>query len=115
MLSVEQVWLKVKQLEGKILYTYDQLEENKVVNVEDTGSDNDRVIIENRDTMPIKQDIWAAYELLYKQGKLERKEDLAWLEELDKQTSSIIFRIIGEITKNEIIEVQKRPIVLKLK
>ncbi len=96
-LTDEEIWNKVKQLEGETLNTYIEHEENQIIKVEDTGSSLDGVIIKDRQTTPIREDIIAAYRLLFKKGDLKRKSDLAWLAGPEKKTSSIVFRIVGEI------------------
>jgi len=115
MLDEKEAWKKVKQLKGQTLLTYTELEPNTIIEVEDTNSRQDAVIIQERDTTPIREDIVAAYQLLYTQGELERGKDLAWLAGPEKKTSSIIFKIVGEIARDEIDMVQNRTIILRLK
>lgn len=115
MLTDIEIWEKVKSLEGKTIYTLTHHDENYIKLVENSSSDNDRVIIRDRDTTPIKRDIIAAYSSLHKQGQLERKKDLDWLATADKQTSSIVFSLIAEIAKEEIEIIDKKKVILKLK
>lgn len=109
------IWEAVKKLQGKTLLTFAEMEANHITLVEDTGSRNDRVNIEGRNTKPKRDDIIAAYKLLFLQGYLKRLPDLEWLACPEKQTSSIIFRIIGEIAKDDIngYNGKKREICLK--
>ena len=106
-LSHDEIWERVKKLQGQTLCTYVENEENKILSVEDTGSKNDRVVIESRDTTPVREDILAACDLLFLLRSLNRKKDLEWLAKPEKKTSSIIFRIVGEIT-NDIAKVDLR-------
>ena len=89
-----QLWEEVKKLEGATLYTFVQGEAN--------------TIIKERNTTPIREDIEAAYKLMYCKESLCRDTDLNWLAQPPKLTSSIIFRIIGEIEK-DFIDVDKSP------
>ena len=107
-LNKKEFWEAIKQLRGKCLYTYVDRNHNTIVYVEDSNKPTDKIIIEERETCPIREDIEAAYELLYKKGSLTRKYDLAWLAGPEKKTSSIVFRIIGEIEK-DFIEVDTSP------
>lgn len=115
MLNDYEIWEKIKQLKGQTLFTYTELEPNTIVEVEDRGKSQDAVIIKERVTRPIKEDIIAAYQLLYSLGELERNRDLAWLASPEKKTSSIIFRLVGEIAKDEITVIQNRKTILRLK
>lgn len=115
MLKENEIWEKVMALQGVTLYTYTELEPNHIIRVEDTGKGNDSILIKNRETTPIKEDIIAAYKLLFALGELERERDLAWLSEPNKKTSSIVFRIVGELAKEEINIINKKRVVLKLK
>ena len=58
-----------------------------------------KVIIHDRLTFPTREDIVGACKLLFIQGELNRKRDLQWLSSPNKKVSSIVFRIVGEITK----------------
>lgn len=112
----KEIWGKVKSLEGKELTTYVENERNYILKVEDSDSINDRVIIVDRATFPTREDIIAAYRLLFIHGKLNRKKDLTWLSTPSKKVSSIVFRIIGEITKpNSKVEWKKNEPVLIIK
>ena len=116
MLSEIEIWNRIKMLIGHTLHTFTELEPNTIIIVEDTNSSQDAVIIKERATRPIKEDIIAAYQFLYKLGELERGRDLAWLAGPEKKTSSIIFRMVGEIAKDEIEVVkQKHKTILRLK
>ena len=116
MLDKNELWDRVKQLKGQTLYTYTDLQPNTIIEVEDIGSSQDAVIFKDRETRPIREDIIAAYKLLYKQGELERGRDLAWLVGPEKKTSSIIFRIIGEVARDKIELIQaKNRKILRLK
>ena len=99
---------------NQTLNTYTEFEANQILNVEDTGRKNDSVIIKNRETLPIREDIITAYRLLYAKGKLER-QDLSWLAEPSKKTSSIDFRIEGEIDTANIKVEKNKVVVLRLK
>jgi hypothetical protein len=116
MLSDFEVWNKVIQLKGHILYTYVQKRENRIIDVENSNSNNDRVIIVNRKTSPTKKDILTAYKIFMFKKSLERGRDLAHLSTSTKRVSSIIFRIIGEITtgKSKLQIIEKKPPVLIL-
>ncbi len=107
----KEIWEAVRQLKGQTVKTISKDEPNKIQNVEDTGSDNDAVIIFNRKTKPIKSDIIKAYKKLYGKGKLDRKNDLQNLAHISKQVSSIVFAIIYEIAKQDIELVQKGRII----
>lgn len=100
-LTDEEIWNKVKQLEGETLNTYIEHEPNQILKVEDTGTRLDRVIIKDRQTTPIREDIIGAYRLLFQKGNLIRKSDLAYLTRPEKKTSSIVFRIVGEIASDK--------------
>ncbi|MGE5846486.1 MAG: hypothetical protein ACM34O_07170 [Ignavibacteria bacterium] len=115
MLNEKEIWEKVKLFQGMTLYTYTELEPNYIISVEDTSSNNDFILIKDRETRPIREDILAAYKLLFALGELERERDLAWLAEPNKKTSSIIFRIVGELAKEEINVINKKRVQLKLK
>jgi len=103
-----QLWEEVKKLEGATLYTFVQGEANTIIKVEDNNDRLDKVIIKERNTTPIREDIEAAYKLMYCKESLCRDTDLNWLAQPPKLTSSIIFRIIGEIEK-DFIDVDKSP------
>ena len=109
-----EIWNQVIELEGKTLLTYVEKEPNTILKVEDKNINSDQVIILNRKTYPIKEDIIAAYKLLTIQGKLKRTSDLQWLAKPDKKVSSIVFRIIGEISKDhsDIDCSKKEPIII---
>lgn len=109
------IWVLVKGLTGKTLQTYIEGEKNTIIKVEDTGSPKDEVIIMERNTYPIREDIVAAYQLFEKNKQLCRSEDLEWLAGPDKKTSSIVFRIVGEIAGNKAMLIKKRPETLILK
>ncbi len=112
----DEIWEKVKSLEGKELTTYVEHERNYILKVEDTNSINDRVIIVDRATFPTREDIIAKYKLLFIQKKLNRKKDLTWLSTPSKKVSSIVFRIIGEITKSySKVEWERKEPVLIIK
>ena len=111
----EEIWNAIVQLKGKTLYTLVENEPNHIIDVENTGSNSDQIIIENRNTSPIKEDVVAIYKLLFIKRILNRKTDLAYLELPEKQTSSIIFTIVRELTKNETIIKGERDIKLRLK
>jgi len=115
MLKGNEIWDKVKTLEDATLYTYTENEPNQIIHVKDTGSNKDSILIKDRETQPIKEDVVAAYKLLFTLGELERQRDLTWLAEPNKKTSSIIFRIVGELAKEEIYTIDKKRFVLKLK
>ncbi len=107
----KEIWEAVRQLKGQTVKTISKDEPNKIQNVEDTGSDNDAVIIFNRKTKPIKSDIIKAYKKLYGKGKLDRKNDLQNLAHISKQVSSIVFTIIYEIAKEDIELVQEGRVI----
>ena len=111
----EEIWDAVMNLTNKKLLTYADESPNTITDVENTGRPSDRVVIEERnDTDPIKEDIIAAYRFLYQQGEIVRTRDLAWLADKTKQTSSIVFRIIGEIAGDNIQVTIKRPESMKV-
>lgn len=109
MLDDNEIWEKVKSFKGNKLCTYVKNSYNEIIDVND-----DEILIKGRKTKPTKSDVINAYKLLFKKGELERKRDLAELAQINKQTSSIVFRIVGELAKEEIIILNK-PIILKLK
>ncbi len=90
------IWEAVRALEGMNLETYVDSETNTVVKVTDN-----EVLIKNRSTKPLREDSIAAYRLLFNKGMLRRTPDLAWLAGPSKKTSSIVFRIVGEIARDE--------------
>ena len=96
-----EIWEAVKALQGRTLFTYVDEEPNLIDRVDDTNNGNDVVQIRNRDTKPTRRDIIAAYQLLHAQGNLRRIPDLEWLATPEKKTSSIVFRIVGEISRQE--------------
>lgn len=114
-LDDNEIWDRVRSLKGKILYTYVENEPNTIVDVENTGSPTDKVSIKERVTCPVREDILGAYRLLELQGKIQRSTDLAWLATPEKKTSSIVFRIVGEVAGDSAILAKRRPEVLKLK
>lgn len=91
-MNSSDIWNRVKQLEGKVIRTYVEGDENLIEIVSDT-----EVIIKGRDTRPQRIDIEAAYKLLEVQHSLKRTPDLDWLANPDKQTSSIVFAIVGNV------------------
>ena len=114
-LNDNEVWNRVQSLKGKTLHTYVENEQNTIVDVENTGSPSDKVFIKERATCPIREDILGAFRLLLLQKKIQRSTDLAWLATPEKKTSSIIFRIVGEIAGDDAFLASKRPETLKLK
>jgi hypothetical protein len=96
----DEIWNKVIELEGKELLTYVEKERNIIIRVDNKHKNSDQVYIADRETYPIREDIIAAYKLFIIQGRLNRKIDLQWLSRPDKMVSSIVFRIVGEISKN---------------
>ena len=115
MLTKTEIWEKVNELQGKTIYTITKFEPNHILSIENTGENSDSIIIENRITQPTKEDIIKAYELLYEKKELERGRDLSWLEHPNRKISSIVFKIISEIAKDEISIINSKPVVLKLK
>jgi len=113
-LKENEIWTKIIELEGTELFTYVDKEKNTIIRVENMNKNSDRIIILERSTYPMKSDIIAAYKLLTIQGKLKRIPDLEWLAQPDKMVSSIVFRIIGEITKNytQIENSSKSPTII---
>ncbi len=109
-----EIWDKVKLLKGKTIYTYIKNSPNNIEEVEDSGSEEDKVIIKNRQTMPQRQNIVIAYNRLYSQGTLNRISDLSWFAN-HRRVSSIIFRIVGEIAKDDLIINIKQDMTLILK
>jgi hypothetical protein len=110
-----ELWKAVKALKGKVLKTYVGQSRNEIVEVEDTGKADDRVIIKDRKTSPTREDIVGAYTKLIKKGKLTRKDDLDWLASQSKQVSSIVFRIVGEVMRDWIVLERKPKLVLILR
>lgn len=111
LLKDSEIWDKVIELEGEELFTYVNNNKNTI-----TSINNSQVIIDERITYPVKEDIIDAYKLLIKQGKLKRNPDLLWLSHPEKKVSSIIFRIVGEISKSHtIIDFSRKEPVLILK
>jgi len=113
--SDNEIWSAVKLLEGKTLLTYVDESENRVITVEDTGNNKDKVIIDGRNTFPLREDIIAAYKLLFVKKELSRNYDLDWLAIPSKQTSSIVFKIIGVLTEGESYLIKNKSVLLKLR
>ncbi len=113
-LKDNEIWTKVIELEGKELFTYVEKEKNSIISVDNKHKNTDQVIIAERTTYPIKEDIIAAYKLLTIQGSLKRIPDLKWLSQPNKKVSSIVFRIIGEISKShsQIDFSRKEPLLI---
>lgn len=97
-LNDNEIWKRIIELEGKELYTYVEEEKNTIIRVENNQRYSDRIIISERKTYPTKEDVIAAYRFFIIKGKLKRIPDLKWLTEPKKKVSSIVFRIIGEIS-----------------
>ncbi len=114
-LRASEIWKRVVKLTGKTLLTYVTAEANTITEVQDTGSLSDVVLIRERNTFPTRQDVVAAYQLLETQGCLCRATDLAWLASPEKKTSSIVFRIVGEIVGEDAKLTTKGPETLVLK
>lgn len=111
--SDSEIWEAVKKIKGTTLFTYVEKERNDIIDVEDKASNLDRVHIADRDFYPSKEDIISAYKLLTIQGKLKRT-DLEWLATPKKRVSSIVFRIIGEISQDHTIfdDSKREPIII---
>lgn len=99
-LNDNEIWKRTIELEGKELFTYADGEKNTIIRVESNQSLSDRIIISERKTHPTKEDVITAYKLFIMQGKLKRIPDLQWLAKPEKKVSSIVFRIIGEISSD---------------
>lgn len=99
-LTDDEIWIRVSELEGQTLHTYVEYDQNTILSVEDTNRNIDSVVILDRKTRPKKEEILAAYRLLILQGTLKRMPDLEWLADKSKMVSSIVFRIVGEISKD---------------
>lgn len=112
-LNKREIWERVMRLTNETLYTYVENEWNTIIQVENTNSRKDRVLIDERESYPIREDIEAAYDLLVIQGKLKRT-DLEWLAQPNKKVSSIVFRIVGEISKDHAhVDSSKRePVII---
>jgi hypothetical protein len=112
-LSKKKVWKRVMLLKGETLHTYVGNESNTIIQVENTNTRKDRVLIDERETFPIREDIEAAYELMIIQGKLKRT-DLVWLAHPGKLVSSIVFRIVGEIANDhtQVDFSKKEPVII---
>jgi hypothetical protein len=92
-MTIDKFWEYIKSLENRVVYTLTKNEINTINLVEDTGRMSDRVIIEQRESFPTREDLWAAYQRLTIQKKLNRIPDLEWLKE--KRVSSIVFAILS--------------------
>jgi hypothetical protein len=114
-LEAIDIWRRVVDLTGITLLTYVTGDPNTITEVQDTGSPSDRVVISNRDTFPIREDIIAAYQLLQTQGSLCRSTDLGWLATPQKKTSSIVFRIVGEIAGSDVELTKGSPETLTMR
>jgi hypothetical protein len=113
-----EIWEAVKELEGKTITTVIRKNPNHIIKVEDTGNMFDKIHVEGRKTKPCRQDVIEAYKTLAKNGELDRKTDLAHLAGKRKQTSSIIFAFVFEITRKDIeliVRNRRKLIVLKSK
>ena len=113
-LSENEIWEHVKSLIGRTLLTYVEDKENTILEVKDTGSPKDEVVIRERSTYPIREDIVAACQLLERNKSLCRSFDLYWLAGPEKKTSSIVFRIVGEIYGDRAKLIKRRPETLIL-
>lgn len=115
-LNDKEVWAKVVELKDQTLFTYVEHESNTISLVEDNNKKTDRVIILERDTFPTREDITTAYKLMLIRKELNRKTDLEWLAHPSKKVSSIVFRIIGEISKcHTRLDLSKRePVIILL-
>ena len=113
----KEIWEKVKKLKGIELLTFKEKEPNYIFDVEDNNKISDRVIIFDRVTSPTREDIIAAYQLFIIKGNLNRKKDLEWLARPEKKVSSIVFRIIGEVTKpfSKLDKSKKEPVLILIK
>ncbi len=107
----DEIWEAVIKLKGKTVNTITKNKRNKIEDVQNTGSNNDAVIIARRNTQPLKSEIVEAYQKLYLNKKLDRKTDLVHLANINKQVSSIVFAIIYEIAKEDIELVQEDRII----
>ena len=94
-MTEDKFWEHIKSLVGSDIRTLTDGEINTIHSVEDTGSKIDRVIIDDRDSFPSREDLWTAYQLLILQGKIRRIPDLGWLS--DKKVSSISFAILATL------------------
>ena len=113
-LSEKEIWDRVCNLKGKTLHTYIENMPNTIVDVQNSGLPGDAVIIKERNTSPIREDIVAAYQFFEENKKLQRSTDLEWLATPEKKTSSIVFRIVGEIAGDNAILISRKPETLKL-
>lgn len=113
-LNDNEIWTRVIELEGKELFTYVENEKNTIIRVENNQKNSDQIIISERITYPSKEDIIAAYKLFTIQKRLKRIPDLQWLAEPKKKVSSIVFRIIGEISADhsQIDYSRKEPVLI---
>lgn len=65
MLSNDELWLRIKQLEGKMVRTIVLRKENKVLEVTER-----ELLIENRNTAPSREFITRVYRYLYRHGQV---------------------------------------------
>ena len=113
-LNDNEIWKRIIELEGKELFTYVENKKNTIIRVENNQRLYDQIIISERNTYPTKEDVIAAYNLFIIQGRLKRIPDLQWLAKPEKKVSSIVFRIIGEISADhsQIDYSRKEPVLI---
>ena len=105
-------WEYIVSLEGTKIYTLTRNEKNTITKVENSGGKSDRVIIDDRDSFPTREDLWAAYQLLFQLKELKRLPDLHWLKE--KKVSSISFAILAKLPGVFVKDMGKNNPTLKL-
>lgn len=69
MLNADQLWERVRRMQGQIVYTIDRGNPNRIPRVTD-----DAVEIENRATSPTRDDIVRVYEALHVRGEITGRD-----------------------------------------
>lgn len=111
-----EIWEAVKNLRGKTITTITQSKPNKIIEVEDTSNNFDKIHIAGRQTRPSRQDVVEAYKVLAINGELDRKADLAHLAGVNKQTSAIVFALVYAIAEKDVELVERdRRLIISLK
>ncbi len=100
-LNDEELWERVRGLEGETVYTLKQRKPNKILSVTD-----DSVEIKDRSTKPSREDIFCVYQHLLRTGKVTKKDlygNASILgDALARKTGRIIMAILARAVPDEI-------------
>ncbi len=98
MLSEEELWSRIKNLEGKTIYTIKQRRRNHILKVTDW-----EVIIEGRRTRPSRKYIYNVYRYLHKHGEIT-KDDFVKIcgNEICKKVGRITMAILASALPDEV-------------